>query len=163
MNLCQDLAGKLGFYCSQVITKTDARCTYISTPFVLTHGKPLDIYVIDRSDGIVITDDGFSIAEMMAAGINLSDRRSWKGISDIAIRYGFTLEDSGAIVVKVQAKDVEKWLQAGLGLLAELAAWETERIQSKDADMSFHDAVEEVLRRHKLQKPVSTDASAVFG
>src|SRR5690606_39530450 len=58
--------------------------------------------------------------------INLSDRRSWKGISDIAIRYGFTLEDSGAIVVKVQAKDVEKWLQAGLGLLAELAAWRSE-------------------------------------
>lgn len=163
MSMCQNLAVKLGFYCTEVTTPRNEQCTYISTPFALAHGKPLDLYVIERGADVVITDDGFSIAEMLSSGINLTDLRSWKGIADIARRYGYDLEESGAITVRKPSAEADRWLQAAIGLLAELVAWEAERIAAKDTDMSFHDAVETVLRQHKLNKPVTMGANVLLG
>ena len=163
MTSCSNIFNDFGFSCSQVRLPRGDDATYISTPFTLAHGKPLDLFLVESGDSICITDDGFSMAEMIASGINLSDRRTWRGLADLAESFGFELDDNGALTSHATHETLSIKLQSILSVFAGVCSWEKERLESRDADLSFYLAVEKKLRAIDDNRKLIPNATKVFG
>ncbi|HBA34865.1 MAG TPA: hypothetical protein DCZ12_12095 [Gammaproteobacteria bacterium] len=163
MNFCSELTSQLGFHCSAVRSPKGEDMTYISTPFTLAHGKPLDLFLIDSGDHVCITDDGFTIAEMIASGINLTDRRTWRGLSEVASAHGIVMDEQGAFTATVSQDQAGRKLQAMLSVFAGVCEWERERIRTRDADLTFYMAVEEKLRTINADLAIERNVSRSFG
>ena len=110
---------------------------YISTPIVLPGGKPLDFYLIQRGKLIEFTDDGMTLFALRCIGYQLSDKRNWRGLENIGIKFGFSLSSEGAFEAIFPDSELDDWGGRIVRLFASLAAWEEERESEGDSDFSL--------------------------
>lgn len=142
---CGDFFAKAGWHC-QTISAGSGPATYISTPITLPGGKPLDFYLIQRGDLVEFTDDGITLFALKSIGYALSDKRNWKGLDNVGLKFGFKLTDSGAFEAIFPLADMDVWGGRILRLMAAVAAWEEERAAEGDSDFSLTDEIEMLLR-----------------
>ncbi|MGP4843346.1 DUF1828 domain-containing protein [Marinobacter sp. 1Y8] len=146
MNMTCDIFFKeAGWHCAQM-EHNGHRMLYVSTPVTLAQGKPLDFYLVDRGQMYELTDDGITMFALRTSGFALDDKRNWRGLSNLAIQYGFELEDDGAFSAVFEKEMLPAWSDRFLRLIAGLAQWEADRYQEADQDFSFAAEIEMLLR-----------------
>lgn len=136
---------------------------YISTPVVLPGGKPLDFYLIPRGELLEFTDDGMTLFALSALGYPLGDKRNWKGLENIGLKFGFRLSDSGAFEAVFPEQDLNLWSGRIIRLIASLAAWEEERYAEGDTDFSLTDEVAMILQAKDPARKLTRNASVRLG
>ena len=69
--LCERLIAEyLGWLTQGLRVNELEACCRISTPFLDRHNDEIEIYVEKRNSGIVLTDDGYTIADLEATGMS---------------------------------------------------------------------------------------------
>ncbi|MBG8559175.1 DUF1828 domain-containing protein [Pseudomonas qingdaonensis] len=159
---CGDFFARAGWHC-QTINAGSGPATYISTPITLPGGKPLDFYLIQRGDLIEFTDDGITLFALRSIGYTLSDKRNWKGLDNLGLRFGFQLTDAGAFEATFPQSEMDQWGGKIIRLMASIAAWEEERSAEGDSDFSLTDEIEMLLRAKDPDRKIIRNASLQVG
>lgn len=126
---------------------------YVSLPYSLTNGACLSVYVIEQHDGYLVTDDGKTIFSMQCNDINLSDRRRWTALRNVAARHGFEMSEGGAIKKHYARSRITEISADVLMLMADVVNWEASVQETGDYDLSLHSRVEELLTAIYHTKP----------
>lgn len=159
---CGTFFAKAGWHC-QMVPAPGGMAAYISTPIVLPGGKPLDFYLITRGDLLEFTDDGMTMFALSAIGYPLGDKRNWKGLENIGLRFGFTLSDTGAFEATFPERELDQWGGRIIRLFASLAAWEEERYAEGDTDFSLTDEVAMLLQAKDPSRKLTRNAVVQIG
>lgn len=159
---CSDFFAKAGWHC-KVISTGSGPATYISSPITLPGGKPLDFYLVPKGRHIEFTDDGMTLFALRTLGYPLGDKRNWKGLENIAVRFGFRLSDSGAFEALFLERELDSWGAKILRLLAALATWEEERFSEGDTDFSLTDEIAMLLQAKDPQRKLSRNITVKLG
>lgn len=142
---CDNFFGAAGWHCSTINVQGKS-ALYISTPIVLTQGKPLDFYLIERGDEFQITDDGTAINEFRLCGISLDRKNNWRGLANLATAKGFRLDDTGQFAVTFPKQLLPVWSGKLLELYGAIASWEKEKLSEQDPDFVLAEEIELILR-----------------
>jgi hypothetical protein len=151
-----------GWHC-QTINAGSGPATYISTPITLPGGKPLDFYLIQRGDLVEFTDDGIALFSLRSMGYALSDKRNWKGLENLGLRFGFSLSNAGAFESTFPLAEMAHWGANILRLMAAIATWEEDRSAEGDADFSLTDEIEMLLRAKDPERKLTRNATLQAG
>jgi len=73
-------------------------CCRISTPFLDRHNDEIEIYVEKRNGGLVLTDDGYTIADLEAAGMSFETEKRKTHLQPILSGFGVRLENKEVLV-----------------------------------------------------------------
>lgn len=73
-------------------------CCHISTPFLDRHNDEIEIYVEKRDGSIVLTDDGYTIADLEATGMNFETEKRKAHLQSILNGFGVRLENKEVLV-----------------------------------------------------------------
>jgi hypothetical protein len=149
LHCCSDYFKQAGWHCSMLGGAQGNGTLYVSTPIVLSGGKPLDFYIQRQGAKVLLTDDGITLFALRSLGFNLSDKRHWQGLEKIAQRHHFTLKDNGAFEAEFDIEQNATWGGEMLLLCAEIRAWEKEHSSQGDRDFSLTEHVESLLRKMK--------------
>ena len=89
MNECDRLIGEyLGWLKQGLrVNELDA-CCQISTPFLDRHNDEIEIYVDKRNGGIVLSDDGYTIADLEATGMRFESGKRKAHLQSILDGFG---------------------------------------------------------------------------
>jgi len=128
---------------------------YLSLPYHFSDGSCLSAYVIEQERGYLVSDDGATIFKILCNDIDLSDRRRWQPLKNIASRYGFELNDSGTLRKLYPAEAVSDIPRELLLMMAEVVNWEVSIHETGDYDLTLHTHVEELLTAIYKQQPES--------
>lgn len=143
---CLNIFQLMGWHC-QSLNFDQQHITYFSTPLNLPDGKPLDFYIQADGEFYLFTDDKLTMLSLSAAGYAFENRANWKGISNIASKYGFSLSQQGEITAKVHKSSMQELGRNIIMLLSEVTLWEEERrALSETTDQEFLDQIEQVLK-----------------
>lgn len=119
---------------------------YLSLPYYFSDGSCLSAYVIKQEHGeYLVSDDGATIFKIRCNDVDLSDRRRWQSLKNIADRYGYEMSDAGTIRKRYSADKVYDISRELLLMMAEVVSWETTVQETGDFDLSLHTHVEELL------------------
>lgn len=149
--ICQELLSN-SMTC-QMVSTARGQMQYLSLPYHFTDGSCLSAYVIEQERGYLVTDDGSTIFNIMCNDIDLSDRRRWQPLKNIASRYGFDLNDSGTLRKKYLLEEVSDIPGELLLMMAEIVNWEVSIHETGDYDLTLHTHVEELLTSIYRAKP----------
>ena len=86
-------AGMLSVHESCPVCTPDVVLVHTPKPINLPGGKPLDFYLFQRGDFVEFTDDGVTMFALRSIGYTLSDKRNWRGLENIGLKYGFQLNE----------------------------------------------------------------------
>ena len=142
---CDTFFRQAGWHCAP-LEFNGHKMLYVSTPLTLAQGKPLDFYLVDRGNVYEMTDDGITMFALRSSGFALDDKRNWRGLSNIATQYGFTMEDDGSFSAIFDKPKLPAWSDRLLRLLSALAQWESDKYQEADQDFTFTAEIEMLLR-----------------
>lgn len=159
---CSNFFASAGWHC-QVIATGNGQATYISTPITLPGGKPLDFYLTARGEHLEFTDDGVTIFALRTLGYPLSDKRNWKGLENIAVKFGFSLKDTGAFEAMFPADELDDWGGRIIRLFSALASWEEDRYAEGDTDFSLTDEVAMLLQAKDPGRKLTRDMTVKLG
>ena len=70
----------------------------ISTPFLDRHNDGIEIYVEKRNGGMVLTDDGYTIADLEATGMHFESDKRKAHLQSILNGFGVRLENNEVLV-----------------------------------------------------------------
>lgn len=73
-------------------------CCQISTPFLDRHNDEIEIFVEKRNGGIVLTDDGYTISDLEATGMNFETEKRKAHLQSILNGFGVHLENKEVVV-----------------------------------------------------------------
>jgi hypothetical protein len=73
-------------------------CCQIATPFLDRHNDEIEIYVEKRNGAIVLTDDGYTIADLEATGMNFETEKRKAHLQSILNGFGVRLENKEVLV-----------------------------------------------------------------
>lgn len=159
---CSDFFAQAGWHC-QTIDSGSGPATYISTPITLPGGKPLDFYLINRGALIDFTDDGIALFALRSLGYTLCDKRNWKGLDNLGLKFGFHLSDAGAFEATFPASELNTWSGKILRLMSSIASWEEDRSAEGDTDFSLTDEIELLLRAKAPAREIVRNAPLKVG
>lgn len=141
--ICQDILSN-SLTCRQVRTAR-GEMQYLSLPYHLTDGACLSAYVVKQGQNYLVSDDGTTIFKIRCNDVDLSDRRRWQSLRNIAERYSYDIDDSGAIRKIYPADRVDEIAGELLLMMAEVVNWEISVQETGDFDLTLHAHVEELL------------------
>lgn len=161
LQCCNGYFKQAGWHCSKVPGAAGEEVLYVSTPIVLTGGKPLDFYVQQQGSKILLTDDGTAMFALRSLGFEMSDKRHWKGLENIASRHHFTLTERGVFEAEFDAEHDATWGGEMLMLCTDIKTWEREHSSQGDMDFSLTNHVESILKKMRpdraLQRPATVE------
>lgn len=163
LHCCDGYFKQAGWHCSMVGGAHGDKALYVSTPIVLSGGKPLDFYVQRLGDKVLLSDDGITMFALRSLGFNLGDKRHWKGLENIAKRHSFTLSEDGAFEAVFDAAQEATWGGKMLLLCADILAWEKEHSSQGDTDFSLTDHVEAILKKMRPDRPIEHPVTVEVG
>ncbi len=73
------------------VSELDQTCK-IATPFVDRHNDEIEIYVEQRNGGLLLTDDGYTLTDLVASGMTVSTEKRRSHLAAILNGFGVHLE-----------------------------------------------------------------------
>lgn len=142
---CADFFASTGWRCTPIVGSDEA-ALYVSTPFTLAGGRPLDFYVVDHGNNVELTDDGGSMLALRGLGYPLDDKRNWRSLENLATDLGVSLGEDGAFSIIDARERVSRITDIWLRFLGRVVQWDADRVAEKDTDLSLATEVERILR-----------------
>lgn len=159
---CSTFFAKAGWHC-QTIATGSGQAMYISTPITLPGGKPFDFYLAARGEYLEFTDDGVTLFALRTLGYPLSDKRNWRGLENIGIKFGFSLNDAGAFEALFPADELDDWNGKIIRLFSAIASWEEDRYAEGDTDFSLTDEVAMLLQAKDPERKLTRNMTVRLG
>lgn len=119
--------------------------THLSLPFQLSDGSVLGVYIMALDSKYMVTDDGTTMFNLSCNDIDLTDRRKWVSLRNIADRYGYHISEAGAIRRAYEESELPQVTHDILLLMAEVVNWEAALHETGDLDLSLTMEVEQLL------------------
>lgn len=141
--ICQELLSN-AMTC-QVVSTAKGRMQYLSLPYHFSDGSCLSAYVIEQERGYLVSDDGATLFKILCNNIDLSDRRRWQPLRNIASRHGYDMNEYGTIRKLYTTDEVPSIPRELLLMMAEVVNWEAAIHETGDYDLTLHTHVEELL------------------
>lgn len=142
---CDGLIERLGFECREIGAETIS----VSTPFVFADGEPINFYLINRQGQVLISDNADTLMHLAGVGIDVSDRRRWTGIRQIADSFGLDLTDHGEITGAGTRKSEQGLITCYIGAMLAVADYEREILGLSEELSKYISEVEMYLRASK--------------
>lgn len=142
---CVNFFKLAGWHC-QELDMPGGPTLYVATPLTLRGGKPLDFYLTPRGALIEFTDDGNTLFALTSIGYQLEDRRNWRGLENIALRYGFELNQAGAFHAVFPEREMQERGEKLIRFFSTLADWEDQHYMEGDTEFTLTEEVEMLLR-----------------
>lgn len=124
---------------------------YLSLPYQFSDGACLSAYVIEQEQGYLVSDDGATLFKIMCSDVDLSDRRRWQPIKNVALKYGFEMSDSGTLRKFYSSNFADDIAGELLLMMGEIVIWEASVHETGDFDLTLHMHVESLLRAFTAQ------------
>lgn len=119
---CEELFNRMGFNC----IKRDDYTYRIDTPISFPDGEPISLYFIDRGNYVLVSDNADTLFHLSSVGMDVSDRKKWRGVSQIASAFGIKLENSGAVTGQALANGAHNLVARFMGAMLAIAEMERE-------------------------------------
>jgi hypothetical protein len=139
---CEGLLNRLGYSCREV----GERIIAVQTPFTFIDGEPINFYLDESGDSVVLHDNADTLAHLMGIGWDNSDRRGWRGIKNIIGAFGFELEESGMIVGRKPRQDEEGLIAKFVCAMLAVADYERDYFGLTEEQAQYIEEVELALR-----------------
>lgn len=144
----------MGFSCERV----SGGMHFVQTPLTFPDGEPIALYFMSDINSVSVSDNANTISHLSGLGMEMHDRKKWRGVRQIVQGFGMELRESGEISGKALPSQAESLV--GRYLSAMLAVADLER-QSMVLTEEMGDYLEEVelhLRAWKAGEKVATNA-----
>lgn len=152
--LCEELTQDLGFDCS-LVEAEELAGFHFTTPVDFADGTPISFYVHPSENFINVSDGGETVFHLLSCGLISDERKTWKGLSRVAEKAGFSLRETGEIELTFPAEQKRHFLPKSLELAYACKSWEEERIGRNLNDLFFVDEVEAALLAWKPNQQIS--------
>ena len=93
-------------------------CCVITTPFLDRHNDALEIYVERHDGGLRLTDDGYTVRDLRASGMEFNTERRKSHLNAILHGYGVRLDDDEIVVEASSVNFPQKKHNLTQGILA---------------------------------------------
>jgi hypothetical protein len=140
---CQILFERMGFDCE---SKADG-LFYVSTPLSFADGEPIGLYVRDRGSSVVVSDNANTLFHLMSVGMDLSDRKKWKGVRQIASSFGISLTDGGELLGDATSNRLHELISRYLATMLAISDMEKQQLSLSIEMSQFLEEVEVRLRQ----------------
>lgn len=77
----------------------------LTTPFVDRHNDYMQIYIIKTDNGYVLSDDGYTISDLMLSGFEFNTSKRKKILNTILNGFGVNLDENNALTIKCNVSD----------------------------------------------------------
>lgn len=152
---CQQLFNSIGFRC---LDRGNGIYRVI-TPLSFADGELIGMYVVQHGDSIRISDNADTIFHCRNTGIDISDRKKWRWISNIISDFGMELRGSGEITHSGKLLSAPSLVASYISALVRVADAEREASGMPEAISNFVVEVESYLRLWKPNYSISTSPS----
>lgn len=156
MFTCENLSQISGWQCARAPDES----LFISSPVLLRDGTPLGFFLSFEDNVAHFNDEGITIFALGNQGLDMGDRRNWRGLESIASNLGFRIGEDGNISMDFPAAESRYWFGHITRLLGEISAWEQERIDQSDTQFSLTREVERLLRLKAPSRKLTAPARA---
>ena len=75
----------------------------ITTPFLDRHNDYIQLYIISQNDEIIISDDGFTYADLIMSGIIINNTNTKQIVENILKHYNVTLGKNNELFLKTKS------------------------------------------------------------
>lgn len=82
---------------NSITEKELGNCVEITTPFLDRHNDWIQIYIEEKNDNIYLTDDGYTIEDLIACGCDISTPARKKLLQRIVDGYGIKISDDNEL------------------------------------------------------------------
>jgi hypothetical protein len=149
---CEGFIRRLGLNCREVGDGTIA----IETPFTFCDGEPIGFYLRERNESIFVSDNADTLTHLLAVGMDLSDRRKWKGLRESIAPFGFSLQETGEITGEASKASGHSLFSKYIGAMLVVADYEREYLGLSEEQDQYIKEVEMYLREWKPRSEIET-------
>jgi hypothetical protein len=142
---CEGLLKRLGFHCRLVAENTIA----VGTPFHFCDGEPIGFYLDERGNEVRLSDNSDTLFHMSSIGMDISDRRAWRGVRQIVSSFGFELLETGEIVGNGLLERQQQLITKYIGAMLAVADLEREHLGLSEEMETYIKEVEMYLKAWK--------------
>jgi hypothetical protein len=139
---CEGLLHRLGFECRMVKNNAIA----VSTPFAFADGEPIGFYLIDTGDSVAISDNADTLAHLAGVGMDVADKRTWRGVKQATEDHGLELRDSGEIAGKADKAGETYLITRYISAILSIVEQEREMLGLTEEQSQYIAEVEMYLR-----------------
>jgi hypothetical protein len=147
---CANLLGALGFSCHRFPTGTLA----VSTPFCFADGDVIHFYLDDFDSTVKISDNSDTLFHLSTVGLDISDRKKWRFLRQLAEAHGLQLEDTGELTGRSQSTELPDLVRRYVGTLLKVVDYEREQRGMSDETEQYLAEVEFYLRAWHVDRNV---------
>jgi len=135
---CEELFKRMGFECA----RREGGVYVINTPLSFPDGEPISLYFVERENSVLVSDNSNTLVHLRSIGIDVSDRKKWRGMRQIISSFGLTLGDSGEVTGGALLKGAHNLVARYLGAMLAIGDMEREHMGLSDEMAHFLDEVE---------------------
>lgn len=149
---CDWLHRLADYQCREVRALGGGSAVEIGTPFVMTGGSPITLYLIDQGSAVLLSDNGDTLANLSGAGID-----PWRSLSTLrrkAQRYGLALTEQGAFEALVKPAGAPLAFAQSVSGLIQIADWGADAIRARRATVDLaQEALPYIVARDRAAIP----------
>ncbi|WP_438455347.1 DUF1828 domain-containing protein [Vreelandella venusta] len=158
MLLCESFSTFSGWQCQRAPDGS----LYISTPVLLHDGTPLGFFLEQHGSITRFSDEGLTIFAMRNMGVDMTDRRNWKGLANVVERLGFQIAEDGEIVMDFPTQHSAIWFSNITRLMGGIADWQQERFDLNDTQFNLTRDVEALLKAKDPGRKLDINVTATI-
>ena len=140
------------YQCREVRALGGGSAIEIGTPFVMTGGSPITLYLIDQGSTVLLSDNGDTLANLSGVGID-----PWRSLGILrrkAQRYGLALTEQGAFEALVKPEAAPMAFAQSISGLIQIADWGADAIRAKRPIVDLaQEALPYIVARDKSATP----------
>lgn len=142
---CESLFARMGFECRE----RSPGVYRVFTPLSFCDGEPIGLYFIQKSDTVHVSDNANTLFHLRSVGMDVSDRKKWKGIRQIVENFGIKLRDSGEVTAFASTTGAADLVSRYMAAMLSVADLERETFGITAEVSTYIDEVEEHLKMWK--------------
>lgn len=156
---CIQLHHLAGFDCTPCRSLLGEDALDVRTKFTWIDGEPIGFYIIDQGSTLLISDNGDTLSHLRNIGLNLTSKRKWGAVQNIAKQRGLSFSDGGELLSCSGKASAEQQVSSFIATLMSIADYERLHVGISEKVLHLADEVEEYLRVWKphaeLQRKVT--------
>jgi hypothetical protein len=139
---CEALFGRMGFECIE----RSAGVFRVFTPLSFSDGEPISLYFIEDGNMVRVSDNADTLFHLRSIGLDVGDRKKWRGVDQIVTSFGMSLETNGEVTGLAKTSAAAGLVSRYLGAMLAVADLEREMIGITPEVSDYIDEVETHLR-----------------
>jgi len=132
----------MGFECRE----RSAGVYRVFTPLSFCDGEPIGLYFVQKGDTVHVSDNANTLFHLRGVGMDVSDRKKWRGIRQIVENFGIELKASGEVTAFASTTNAADLVSRYLAAMLSIADLERETLGITVEVSTYIDEVEEHLR-----------------